>query len=114
MAGNAIPKEPKRKRIKPKRTEDKDRLSRVAMLPCCVCGFWPVEVHHLRANVGTGQKAGDDETIPLCVWHHRESPFAFHQGPKIFQFKYGTEMELLEKTNIELLRVDLEGKPWHQ
>ena len=106
MTGPAIPKNPKAKRIKPKRKTDRDRLARVAMLPCCVCGHWPVEVHHLRANVGTGQRAGDNETIPLCRWHHREGPQAFHQGPRIFQELYGTELELLEKTNLLL-----EAKP---
>jgi hypothetical protein len=68
------------------------------MLPCCVCGFWPVEVHHIRAGVGMGQKASDLETIPLCVWHHRTGPQAFHNGPRIFQALFGMERELLAQT----------------
>ena len=49
------PKTPKRKRIKPGRVEDREHLARVAMLPCCVCGHWPVEVHHIRATGGMGR-----------------------------------------------------------
>jgi hypothetical protein len=96
------PKTPKRKRIKPGRVEDREHLARVAMLPCCVCGHWPVEVHHIRATGSMGRKAGDDETIPLCVWHHRTGPQAFHAGPRIFQAIFGTELDLLDKTR-ELL-----------
>ena len=93
----SIPKA-KPKRIKPRRVSDPKHLARVAMLPCVVCGDWLVEVHHCRMNAGTGQKAGDHETIPLCVWHHRTGPQAFHNGPGIFQTLFGTELELLEKT----------------
>ena len=104
MSGKPDPKPTKRPRIKPKRVSDPERLARVAMLPCAVCGHWPVDVHHLRANVGTGQRAGDDETIPLCKFHHQTGPLAFHNGPKIFQALYGTEMELLAETNERLLK----------
>jgi hypothetical protein len=103
MSGLACPKT-KTKRLKPRRVEDKDRLARVAMLPCAVCGHWPVEVHHCRMNAGTGQKAGDDEAIPLCVWHHRTGPQAFHNGPGVFQTLFGTELELLEKTKERLAK----------
>ncbi len=92
-------------RIKPRRKQDKAHLARIAMLPCCVCGYWPVEVHHIRSGVGMGQKASDLETIPLCVWHHRTGPQAFHNGPKIFQALFGTERELLAKT-LERLKME--------
>jgi hypothetical protein len=113
MSGPPIPKTPpiRQKRIKPKRVIDKDRLARVAMLPCMVCGHWPVAVHHCRMNAGTGQKAGDDETIPLCAWHHQTGPQAFHNGPRIFQELYGTELELLAQTNAKLESCDGCGAP---
>lgn len=83
-----------------KRIRDKAHLAKVAQLPCCVCGNWPVEVHHIRQGVGMSQRAGDRETIPLCQAHHRTGGFgvAFHAGPREFQSIYGTERELLEKT----------------
>ena len=103
MSGPAIPKT-KHKRIKPKRVDSPELRARIAMLPCVVCNHWPVEVHHIRATAGMGQRAGDDEAIPLCVWHHRTGPQAFHNGPGIFQTLFGTELELLEKTRERLDR----------
>ena len=58
-----IPKGVKPKRIKPKRTSNKKHLEWVATLPCCICGKFGVQVHHLlRADPkrGTGRKAGDE------------------------------------------------------
>ena len=85
-------------RIKPRRKKDPAHLARVASLPCCVCGVSPVEVHHIRSGMGMGQRAGDDETIPLCPWHHRTGPVAFHAGPRVFQAAFGSERELLART----------------
>ena len=60
-----------------------------------------------------GADSGDDYTIPLCPWHHRAVPHAltnpahmeFHYGPslamnkRLFNKRYGTEIELLAKVN---------------
>lgn len=48
-----------------------------------------------------GQRATDDETIPLCPHHHQHGGYgvAFHAGPKKWQELHGTELELLEQTN---------------
>ena len=85
-------------RIKAKRLHDPAHLARVASLPCCACGASPVEVHHIRDGVGMGQRASDHETIPLCPYHHRTGPTAFHAGPRYFEALYGTERELLAET----------------
>lgn len=91
-------------RIKAKRLEDPAHLARVRSLPCLIChaGYstqtTPTEAHHIRQGVGMGQKASDHETISLCSWHHRTGPNAFHNGPSIFQWLYGTERELLART----------------
>ena len=69
-----IPKGKKPKRIKPKRTSDKQHLMYVAGLPCCICGTFGVQVHHLLKGDpkrGTGRKAGDEFVIPLCHHHHQ-------------------------------------------
>ena len=69
-----IPKGVKPKRIKPKRTSNKKHLEFVSTLPCCICGKFGVQVHHLlRADPkrGAGRKAGDEFVIPLCHHHHQ-------------------------------------------
>lgn len=93
-------------RIKPGRVEDPDHLARVRALPCVVCGAEPPnEAHHLRGiEVGTGKKAGDDRTIPLCLDHHRTGGMgiAFHAGPRVWEAAFGTQKELLAETLIAL------------
>ena len=70
-----IPKGVKPQRIKPKRTSNKKHLEWVATLPCCICGEFGVQVHHLlRADPkrGMGRRSNDEFTIPLCYKHHQE------------------------------------------
>lgn len=87
-------------RIKPGRVEDPAHLTRVRALPCCVCGATPSEAHHVRdGQVGAGQKAGDDEAIPLCFHHHRTGPEAFHAiGTRAWEATYGTQRSHLNRT----------------
>lgn len=96
---NPCPKT-KTPRIKPRRVRDPKHLARVAELPCCVCGSSPVEVHHIRVHGGTGRKAGDHETIPLCPFHHRTGGIreAFHAGPRAWEATYGTQLDHLART----------------
>ena len=95
---------PRRKRprtIKPGRVVDPQRLARVRALPCSVCGTrLEVEAHHIRdRQVGAGQRAGDDETIPLCASHHRTGPDAFHRlGRRRWEARFGTQREHLART----------------
>jgi hypothetical protein len=49
----------------------KDHMARVAALPCVLCGYWPVEVHHCISGRYSQHKAPDTHTIPLCFNHHR-------------------------------------------
>ena len=86
-------------------TKDKAHLDRVAALDCIVCrnqglGATPAEIHHIRTGYGWGQRAPDTESIPLCVIHHRRpagGEAAYHDSPKEFQARYGSELELLEQ-----------------
>ncbi len=56
--------------------------------------FTPAEIHHLRNDVGVGQRS--EKVIPLCPTHHRLGGYgvAFHAGRGKFEEKYGTEEEL--------------------
>ena len=74
---------------KGKSASDRKHHARVALLPCLVCGSWPVDVHHV---VGLADAPGrlpkrHDRVVPLCKRHHdvqhgpRDSVHALgHQG----------------------------------
>ena len=73
-----IPKVAPRKRIKPKRLQDRKHLEYVGCLSCVCCGRSPVVCHHLIGNYGKdgpvrgwGLRAGDKFTIPMCDSCHR-------------------------------------------
>jgi Recombination enhancement, RecA-dependent nuclease len=69
-----------------------------------------VEIHHLLSG---NKRIGHHATIPLSTWHHRGQPYpsfnaflmAETYGPslarqsKAFHARYGTDQELLERTN---------------
>jgi len=106
------PLSPKRKRkrvLKPERVVDEAHLRRVRALGCIVCwlrglGWIRAESHHPKDETGAGEKAGDDEAIPLCPRHHRTGGFgvAFHAGSTEFRKRYGSERELLRLTRLRL------------
>ena len=84
--------------------KDKRHYADVVQLGCIVCrnlGYYdtPPEIHHIRANGGTGLKSSNKDVIPLCHKHHRTGGYgvAFHAGKKGFEEQYGTELELLEQ-----------------
>ena len=52
------------------RIRDRKHMERVAQLPCVVCGWWPVQVHHCIHGRHSQRKASDTETIPLCMSCH--------------------------------------------
>jgi len=101
-----------------RRVTSKSHLDRVSALGCIVCGSrdgllgWSdAEIHHLRRNpetgehLGTGQRASDYHTIPLCALHHRLGGMgvAIHAGQKTWEGIHGTETELWNKVQ-ELLK----------
>lgn len=56
-----------------KRETDERHLNFIRSLPCCLCHHAPrSRAHHLLRGVtrGTGMKAPDRKTIPLCEAHH--------------------------------------------
>ena len=96
-----------------KHLRKQDRIARFGKLVeygCIACwaegyGPTPPEIHHIREGYGMGQRAPDEETIPLCPQHHRYGKGRYpgiHSDPKAFKKRYGTETQLLEDVNLEL------------
>lgn len=97
------------------------RLDAIHLMRCIACAIEGMaqpqrtEAHHL-VDMGTRELSGGHEaTIPLCGWHHRAEPTPYNKrrmldiyGPtlqehkKQFIAKYGTERDLLAKTNERL------------
>lgn len=100
------------KRIKPKLSAktktkaEKEYLSQVAALGCLICQS-PAEIHHIRSNMGLGRRNSHFMVLPLCPTHHRTGGhgIAFHAASKIWQDRYGTETELLNKVH-EMLELE--------
>lgn len=90
------------KRSKQKTADERKHMARIGSMPCCICGAQPVEVHHLRSQVGMGRKASHFQTLPLCTEHHRGQTGFHGLGSKAFERKYGSEHDLLEKVRIAL------------
>jgi hypothetical protein len=85
----------------------KARFDRLVEIGCIAClrdpdlGFWvEPEIHHLKGHPysSMGKRAADEYTIPLCAIHHRHGAWGhpgYHQSPRAFERKYGTQAELL-------------------
>ena len=89
------------------KSAEREYMGRVAELCCIACkriGYsdTPAEVHHVRFNVGMGQRASNYDTIPLCPHHHRHGSDAIHRSKKSFEESYGTEQELLAEVQYAL------------
>lgn len=84
---------------------EKAHMSKVARLGCLIC-LMPPHVHHC----GTHQGGGRDHmrVIPLCHVHHTNGGYgvAIHAGKKEFERIYGTEEQLLNKTEQLLKRLE--------
>lgn len=97
--------------MKKQRTkEEKDHLSLVASLHCCVCGAHPPSsCHHIRDGLGIAQRAADEDTIPLCHYHHQGAEGFHTLGKRAWEAKYGSQRDLLADTmsRIEMLKRDL-------
>lgn len=74
-------------------------MSRVAQLPCCVCGAHGVHVHHLKEGTGASQRAADTLVLPLCPDCHT-GPNGIHGlGRKGFYMRYKkSELDFLAET----------------
>ena len=96
-----------------------DRLKAMGCLCCWLegCGYVPAELHHITVGDRHGQlRLGHDETVPLCIWHHRGRKFdgrteeycrrAFGPSlalqPERFRKRYGSAESLVLKANRRL------------
>lgn len=77
---------------------------RVRALGCIVClgqgEDSPAEIHHLLRG---SRRIGEDSVLGLCRIHHRgqintAETVSRHPWRREFEARYGTEAELLEKT----------------
>jgi hypothetical protein len=89
---------------------ERKHYSDLVQLGCIACivksfGYSIPEIHHARVGVGMGQKNHYTKAIGLCPPHHRTGGHgvAIHAGQETWEANFGTETELLEKTN-QLLR----------
>jgi hypothetical protein len=80
-------------------------MGNVKKCGCVICGRY-AEAHH-PLSMKRGSRASDYDCIALCFDHHSaQSPLpygeAIHNGTETFCEKYGSEIELLEKTRQRL------------
>lgn len=67
----------------------------IKTLPCAICGRNGAEAAHTGAR-GLGQKAPDEQCIPLCPDHHRHRRDALDvAGPRRFQEMHGIDIKAL-------------------
>jgi hypothetical protein len=106
-----------------RKKEDQLRIDKIHDLPCVACASMKVsqpfntEAHHIVSHGYRRLSGGDQSTIPLDAWHHRgiclpgtnARQMAEKYGPSLALSKrefvkvFGTELELLDKTNGDLL-----------
>ena len=79
-------------------------LSRVAELPCVLCGDQPVEIHHLRSGQGMAQRAAHWLCMPLCPTCHRGT-HGVHGDRQLLKAQKLDEVDLLART-IEALNAN--------
>ena len=79
-----------------------DAICQLGCIACREMGIsgTPAEVHHLLKGA---RRIGHLFTIPLCTQHHRGGRndaeiVSRHPWRRAFESRYGTELELLEKT----------------
>ena len=86
--------------------KDKIRFNRLQELGCVACGSTNVVIHHIRKHTGLSSRPDHQDTIPLCPKHHNMSNESIHLNKKLFEEKFGTEKQLLIKTNIEINQLE--------
>ncbi len=79
-----------------KTSEEKAYHDLVAQVGCVVCGA-PACVHHARFPAGGGQRSGAFLVAALC-WEHHQGGTGIHRDKKMFEMRYGSEMELVNET----------------
>lgn len=78
-------------------------MSRVADLPCVVCGDDGVQLHHIREGQGMSQRASNWLVVPLCPPCHT-GPAGVHGDKSMMRVKKMTELDMLANTIEQLSR----------
>lgn len=86
--------------------KDKIRFDHLKQMGCIACGKTDPVIHHIRKNTGMSLRPSHDDTIPLCPYHHNMSNESIHLNKKIFEQKFGTEKQLLIKTNMKINQLE--------
>lgn len=76
----------------------REHMARVAQLPCVCCGKQPSQVHHVIHGRFSQSRAGDFETIPLCVEHHTQ----LHGSPAYWISNYGQDRDFLPAVTAQI------------
>ena len=90
--------------------QDKIRFDKLRQIGCIAClkrGLFsePV-IHHIRNHTGLGLRPPHTDTIPLWRQHHNMGNESVHLNKRLFEEKFGTEKQLLIKTNIEINQLE--------
>lgn len=72
-------------------------MDRLAQLPCCCCGAYGVQLHHVREGQGMAQRAQNWLAIPVCPPCHT-GPRGIHGDKSIMRQHKLDEMDLLART----------------
>jgi len=95
-----------RKLMKNMNKSDKRRFSHLRELGCIACSkfgkFTEPVIHHIRKHTGMSLRPDHQDTIPLCPQHHNMGNESIHLNKKLFEEKFGTEKQLLIKTNMKI------------
>lgn len=73
-----------------------ERWNRIRALGCIICGQ-PAAIHH--CGTGSGGRKDHSKVLPLCHTHHQGLDGIHTLGRKLWQERYGTEEELIERVN---------------
>ena len=93
--------------MKKKEKERFDKLKQIGCIACKQKGkFSDPVIHHIRKHTGMSLRPSHDDTIPLCPIHHNMGNQSVHLNKKLFESLFGTELELLKETNMEIIKLE--------
>ena len=84
---------------KPATKKEKEWMAKVAELPCCICGDFPVEVHHITQ---CGRRLGHYFTLPLCTEDHRGARGFSGMKRDAWDKSLDNQLKLLEKVKDQI------------
>ena len=93
--------------------EHKKRFDQLKQIGCIACKtkygkFSDPIIHHIRKHTGLSLRPSHDDTIPLCPQHHNMGNQSVHLNRKAFEHLFGTELELLKETNLNIIQLERE------